>query len=270
MLDACWPTPMSVLNRCLGIGEGRASIGYSRWTSPSSCSLERFLANFTWLNSGTIVSAECPPMTFTSTPPLTLGETPSLSVKNVSARTTSRVVTPKRRLASKALRDFKISAAKGTRALRGLERIIKRAFGQILATRSIKGPTMPAVGTAQTFRLVNGAPEETNWRAKQGCLSLVPLSWGPTWWPSRDNDYVSSCKSLVEAIIARFVAFDYLAESCLTDETFDTRKLSSYLPVWLGCGRGQRPRRMPYCDHRARARPRKDLGEVGGWVPLLE
>ena len=123
---------------------------------------------------------------------------------------------------------------------------------------------MPAVGTAQTFRLVNGAPEETNWRVEQGCHSLVPLPGRPTWWPSRDDDYAGSCKSLVEAIIARFVAFDYLAESYLTDETFDTRKLSSYLPVWLECGRDRRLRRMPYCDHRARARPRKGLGEVGG------
>ena len=76
---------------------------------------------------------------------------------------------------------------------------------------------MLAVESNQTFLLVNGAPEETDWSVKQGYTSLMFLPGTPTWWSSRDNDYVSSCEGLCEAIITRFVAFDYLAEKCSAD-----------------------------------------------------
>lgn len=91
-----------------------------------------------------------------------------------------------------------------------------RAFGQTLPQQSIMGPTMLAVGPSQKFRFVNSMAEVTKSIVKQECPRVVPQPWRPTWRPSRDNNYVSSCQGLYEAVITRFVASDYLVERCLT------------------------------------------------------
>lgn len=53
---------------------------------------------------------------------------------NVEARTTSRVVTPKRRVGSKTPAFFKVSAATGTVELAGLVTTQEIALGQVAAT----------------------------------------------------------------------------------------------------------------------------------------
>lgn len=59
---------------------------------------------------------------------------PNLWAANVEARTTSRVVTPKRRVGLKAPAFFKVSAATGTVEFTGLVTMQEIAFGHVAAT----------------------------------------------------------------------------------------------------------------------------------------
>jgi hypothetical protein len=66
---------------------------------------------------------------------------PRACAANVDARTTSKVVTPKRRAGSKTPAVRKVSAATGTVEFTGLVMIHEMAFGQVFATW-VKMPLM--------------------------------------------------------------------------------------------------------------------------------
>ena len=139
----------------------RAEEDILRSIRPSTSSLDRCLAASTWLNSGTMVSAECPPMTSNLTSMSSPCEFRSISARNASARTTSRLVTPNRRLASNASCFLSIAAASGTKTLIGLETITTSAFGQIFPQDSIRGTMISMLNSRRAFRFVNLNPKGT-------------------------------------------------------------------------------------------------------------
>lgn len=79
---------------------------------------------------GTIVTPECPPMTGTA---ILVGLEEVTSPRKREARTTSRVVTPKRREGSKTPCASSVLATMGTVEFTGLEITRMRAFGETLA-----------------------------------------------------------------------------------------------------------------------------------------
>lgn len=76
----------------------------------------------------------------------------------VSARTTSKLVTPKRRFGSKTPAFLRTSAAMGTVEFTGLEIMRTNAFGQTSATPLISVSTMPALTLKRSSRVMPGLP----------------------------------------------------------------------------------------------------------------
>ena len=90
-----------------------------------------------------MVSPEWPPMTGMVRLPGFFS--PTISATKVSARTTSRVVTPKSFLGSKTLAFLRTSAAMGTVELTGLEMTRTNALGAVLAIPVARSRTIPAL-----------------------------------------------------------------------------------------------------------------------------
>lgn len=146
------------------------SLGDLRLTNGPNFSAGMLMAGLDWLNKGTMVSPEWPPTTG-----MTIFEgsfSPAKSWMKVSARTTSSVVTPKRRFGSKTPACFMTSAAIGTVELTGLEMTRISAFGQFSATPVIRSRTMPALMLKRSSRVIPGFPE---------CKSVIRSSPSSRW-----------------------------------------------------------------------------------------
>lgn len=111
---------------------------------------------FARLNKGTIVSPEWPPITGIVVAAGFFA--PTISATKVSARTTSRVVTPKSFFGLKTPASLSTSAAMGTVLLTGLEMTRMYAEGQCSTQPLIRSRTMPALILKRSSRVMPGLP----------------------------------------------------------------------------------------------------------------
>mmetsp|Transcript_8751 Transcript_8751/g.18845 ORF Transcript_8751/g.18845 Transcript_8751/m.18845 type:complete len:222 (+) Transcript_8751:378-1043(+) len=140
-----------------------------RWVRASTSASVKDTLGWTWDSSGTIVVPAWPPTTGTVT---LLTSRPLALATKVRARTTSRVVTPKRRFGSYTPAALRISAAMGTVELTGLEMMRKQALGQALAACLMRLATMLAFVLNKSSRVMPG-------------LRGTPAGITTTWQPSR-------------------------------------------------------------------------------------
>mmetsp|Transcript_1212 Transcript_1212/g.2609 ORF Transcript_1212/g.2609 Transcript_1212/m.2609 type:complete len:302 (+) Transcript_1212:103-1008(+) len=118
-----------------------------------ACSRSRDSRGVACERMGRMVMPAWPPTTGTLT---SLGSTPSISAMKVSARTTSKVVTPNRREGSYVPAALNTSAAIGTVELTGLEMMATQAWGQWRAIPSHRVRTMPALMLKRSSRVMPG------------------------------------------------------------------------------------------------------------------
>jgi hypothetical protein len=146
------------LDTCVVLGMLRFLVAYmySRLTRASNLSAGMFTEGCAWLKRGTMVCPEWPPMTGMVS--LEGFDSPVMLATKVSARTTSRVVTPKSFLASNTPAAFRTSAAMGTVEFTGLEMTKTNALGQNCATPSMRPLTMPALILKRSSRVIPGLP----------------------------------------------------------------------------------------------------------------
>ena len=89
-----------------------------------------------------MVGPEWPPTTVT---PVSEGGAPVISERNFAARTTSRVVTPKRRFGLNTPAFLRVSATIGTVEFTGFEIMRRWASGAEVATAEARSRTMEAL-----------------------------------------------------------------------------------------------------------------------------
>mmetsp|Transcript_79572 Transcript_79572/g.221301 ORF Transcript_79572/g.221301 Transcript_79572/m.221301 type:complete len:200 (-) Transcript_79572:173-772(-) len=130
-------------------------------------------------SSGRMVLPAWPPITSTA---VSSGSWPSASPTKVRARTTSRVVTPKRRLGLYTPAALSVSATMGTVLFTGLEMMSRCALGQCLAAPAARALTMEALVLKRSSRVMPGLRGTPAGQTTMSAPDRAsPSSSSPTW-----------------------------------------------------------------------------------------